>query len=237
MTAPATPPDGDEHLLREVERITVAVGRMFPGLCEVVLHDLRRPDAAVRVIENNLSGRRVGDPATELGLRRVADPDYPDVVQNYDNRFPDGRPAKSTSIGVKNAEGRYIAALCLNLDVSTLSPLALSLARLVATDPVTDAVTDAEQGDGPLETLRDRGGRELAAAVDSFAAERGVTPRALTRDQRRELVRGLHRQGFFETRGSAQLIADRLGVARATVYNYTKDPRPTPPSDPDPPRP
>ncbi|WP_435975598.1 helix-turn-helix transcriptional regulator [Streptomyces sp. Qhu_M48] len=209
---PAAP--DDEHLVREVERIAVAVGRMFPGLCEVVLHDLRRPDSAIRAIENNLSGRQIGDSATELGLRRIADPDYPGVIQNYSNRFPDGRPAKSTSIGIKNAEGRYVAALCLNLDVSTLSPLAMALAGLVATDAAHPGET--------LETLRDRTGRELRSAIDSFAAQYSSTPRALNRDQKRELVRQLHREGFFETRSSAQLIADQLGVSRATVYNYTK---------------
>ncbi|XKK38929.1 PAS domain-containing protein [Nocardiopsis sp. ARC36] len=144
------PDQEDEHLIREAERIAVAIGRMFPGLCEVVLHDLRRPDSAIRVIENNLSGRQVGDSATELGLRRIEDPDYPSVIQNYSNRFPDGRPAKSTSIGIKNADGRYVAALCLNLDVSTLSPLALTLANLVATD-------GEHRGEG-LETLLDRTG-------------------------------------------------------------------------------
>ncbi|WP_327732873.1 PAS domain-containing protein [Streptomyces nojiriensis] len=216
---PALPEDDrdvpeDEHLLQEAERIAVAVGRMFPGLCEVVLHDLRRPDNAIRIIENNLSGRQVGDSATELGLRRIADQDYPSVIQNYSNQFPDGRPAKSTSIGIKNAEGRYVAALCLNLDVSTLSPLALALAHLVA--------TDVEHQGEALETLRDRSERELRSAIDSFAAERSSTPRGLNRDQRRELVRRLHSEGFFETRSSAQLIADQLGVSRATVYNYTK---------------
>lgn len=216
MTDPTDRPTGgdDEHLVQEAERIAVAIGRMFPGLCEVVLHDLRRPDHAIRAIENNLSGRQVGDPATELGLRRIADPDYPGVIQNYNNRFPDGRPAKSTSIGIKNAEGRYVAALCLNLDVSTLSPLALTLANLVATEV-------QPQGE-VLETLRDRGDRELRSAIDSFAAQRSSTPRGLNRDQKSELVRQLHREGFFETRGSAQLIADQLGVSRATVYNYTK---------------
>ncbi|MFJ2938269.1 transcriptional regulator [Streptomyces sp. NPDC087219] len=216
---PSAPEDGrhptdDDHLVREVERIAVAVGRMFPGLCEVVLHDLRRPDNAIRAIENNLSGRQIGDSATELGLRRIADPDYPGVIQNYSNQFPDGRPAKSTSIGIKNAEGRYVAALCLNLDVSTLSPLALALASLVA--------TDVEHQGEALETLRDRAGRELRSAIDSFAAQCSSTPRGLNRDQKRDLVRQLHREGFFETRSSAQLIADQLGVSRATVYNYTK---------------
>ncbi|GAA3290612.1 PAS domain-containing protein [Streptomyces cinereospinus] len=158
----------DEHLVREAEKIAVALGRMFPGLCEVVLHDLRDPQHAIRTIENNLSGRQVGDSATELGLARIADPQYPSVIQNYPNQFPDGRPAKSTSIGIKNAAGDYIAALCLNLDVSVLSPVTLTLANLVA--------TDTETRDQPLETLRDRTARELRRTVEALAAERAGTP-------------------------------------------------------------
>jgi predicted transcriptional regulator YheO len=204
----------DEHLLAEAERIAVAVGKMFPGLCEVVLHDLRHPEQAIRVIENNLSGRQVGDSATELGLARIADPDYPSVIQNYPNRFPDGRPVKSTSIGIKNSAGRYVAALCLNLDVSTLSPLALTLANLVA--------IGVEHRGTTLETLRDRTAREIRGAIDAYSADRSTTPRALTRGQKRELVRQLHRDGYFDSRSSAQAIADQIGVSRATVYNYAK---------------
>ncbi len=204
----------DEHLLREAEKIAVALGRMFPGLCEVVLHDLRDPRHAVRAIENNLSGRRVGDSATELGLARIADPEYPGVIQNYPNRFPDGRPAKSTSIGIKNAAGDYIAALCLNLDVSVLSPVTLALSNLVA--------TDTGHGEQPLETLRDRNARELRRAVEALAAERGGTPRSLSRDAKKALVRHLQTEGYFDSRDAARTIADLLGVSRATVYNYTR---------------
>ena len=204
----------DEHLVREAEKIAVAVGRMFPGLCEVVLHDLRDPRHAIRAIENNLSGRRVGDSATELGLARIADPQYPSVIQNYPNRFPDGRPAKSTSIGIKNPAGDYIAALCLNLDVSVLSPVTLALSNLVA--------TDTEYRDQPLETLRDRNARELRRTVETLAAERAGTPRSLSRRDKKEVVRQLRRDGYFDSRDAAQTIADLLGVSRATVYNYTK---------------
>ncbi|MER5938234.1 PAS domain-containing protein [Streptomyces sp. NPDC001928] len=206
--------DTDEHFIREAEKIAVALGRMFPGLCEVVLHDLRDPQHAIRAIENNLSGRRVGDSATELGLARIADPQYPGVIQNYPNRFPDGRPAKSTSIGIKNAAGEYIAALCLNLDVSVLSPVTLALSNLVA--------TDTEHRDQPLETLRNRNARELRRTVEALSAQRGGTPRSLSREGKKALVRQLHQDGYFDSRDAAQAIADLLGVSRATVYNYTK---------------
>ncbi|MFJ4280170.1 transcriptional regulator [Streptomyces massasporeus] len=204
----------DEHLLAETEKIAVALGRMFPGLCEVVLHDLRDPAHAIRVIENNLSGRQVGDSVTELGLARIKDPDYPSVIQNYANQFPDGRPAKSTSIGIKNTAGEYIAALCLNLDVSTLSPVTLSLSNLVATDP--------DNRDVELESLRDRSRRELREVIETAAAERSTTPRALHKDVKKELVRRLHQDGYFDTRNAAQTIADLLGISRASVYAYTK---------------
>ncbi|MFE0019498.1 transcriptional regulator [Amycolatopsis sp. NPDC059021] len=203
----------DELLLRETGKIAVAIGRMFPGLCEVVLHDLRDPDHTVRVIESNLSGRAPGDPATELGLARIQDPDYPEVLQNYPNTFPDGRPAKSTSIGVKNSEGTYVAALCLNLDVSLFASAAKSLANLVRTD---------EQEQPLTETLRARTAGELRSLVEEFAAAHGQTPRGLAPAAKKELVKTLQEQGFLQVKHSVPALTELLGLARATIYNYLR---------------
>ncbi|MET1073737.1 MAG: PAS domain-containing protein [Umezawaea sp.] len=203
----------DELLLREAETIATALGRMFPGLCEVVLHDLRDPEHTIRVIENNLSGRAIGDPATEIGVARIQDPDYPNVIQNYPNTFPDGRPAKSTSIGIKNSEGTYIAALCLNLDVSLFATVARSLHNLVRTD---------EQEQPLVENLRARTVDELRSVVEEFAAARGQTPRSLGAAARKELLRSLKESGFLDVKHSVPVLTDILGVSRATVYNYVR---------------
>jgi predicted transcriptional regulator YheO len=203
----------DELLLREAEKIAVAVGRMFPGLCEVVLHDLRDPAHAVRAIEGGLSGRSVGDPATELGLARIQDPDFPDVLQNYPNRLPDGRPAKSTSIGIRNRDGDYVAALCLNLDVSLLTTVSASLAALARTD----------DQDLPIaETLRARTADDLRAAAEAFATARGHTPRSLPAAAKRELVRELKASGHLEVKHAVATLTGLLGVSRATVYNHLR---------------
>ncbi|PRY37927.1 helix-turn-helix transcriptional regulator [Umezawaea tangerina] len=203
----------DELLLREAGTIATALGRMFPGLCEVVLHDLRDPEHTIRVIENNLSGRSIGDPATELGVARIQDSDYPNVIQNYPNTFPDGRPAKSTSIGIKNSEGTYVAALCLNLDVSLFATVARSLHNLVRTD---------EQEQPLVENLRARTVDELRSLVEEFAAARGQTPRSLSPAARKELLRSLKEGGFLDVKHSVPVLTDILGVSRATVYNYVR---------------
>ncbi len=33
-------------------------------------------------------------------------PEFPNLISNYANQFADGRPAKSTSIGIKDEEGQ-----------------------------------------------------------------------------------------------------------------------------------
>jgi len=199
-----------DHLLAELDKITTALGRMFPGLCEVVLHDLRDPVHTVRTIENSLSGRSPGDPATELGLARIIDPEYPAVLQNYPNRFPDGRTAKSTSIGIKGRNGDYVAALCLNLDVSILSTVSDQLAAVCAVQPSEPEVH---------ETFHSRGLDELREYIVKFAASRGLTPRSLDATARRDLLAELREQGFMEIRKAVATISETQAVSRATVYN------------------
>ena len=105
-------------LLEQVMQIAQALGETFAPFCEVVVHDLLHPDHAILAIHNNLSGRKIGAPATELGLARIFDSEFPQIVSNYANQLSDGRQVKSTSVGIKDSRGRYIAALCLNVDLT-----------------------------------------------------------------------------------------------------------------------
>lgn len=204
----------NQLLLREGEKIVDALGKTLAPLVEVVLHDLTQPEHTVVAISNNLSGRSVGDPATQIGLARMADPAFPDVLQNYPNHFPDGRPAKSTSIGLKNSQGDYVAAICLNVDISMLTAVAASLSQLAQTQvsPV-----------GIRESLASPRLDELRAMLERFAAGLNTTPRALSPVQRREVVRQLAQAGLMDLKNAQAVVADILGVARSTVYTYLPD--------------
>ncbi len=202
-----------EHaaLLEQLQQVALGISQTFAPFCEVVLHDLVDPGQSVLAIHNNLSGRQVGDPTTELGLARIADPDYPQVLANYPNRFPDGRQAKSTSIGIKDAEGRYVAALCLNLDLTQFRSLQSLLGQFTALD-----------ADAPEESLDPPGTQALRARIDAYAASLGVTPRTLKPAARRELMRQLKAEGFLDVRRAMEGVAAHLGVSRATVYGDSR---------------
>jgi predicted transcriptional regulator YheO len=195
-------------LFDQLRHIAKGLGDTFAPFCEVVLHDLTDPRNAIVAIHNNLSGRKVGQPATELGLARIADPEYAQVIANYANSFADGRQAKSTSIGIKGADGAYVAALCLNVDLTLFQSLQSAIAQFVSVDAK----------DSPREQLNPVGADAIRAHIDQFAARRATTPRALNTEDRRSLLRELRDAGCMQVRRSSDIIAAHLGVSRATVY-------------------
>jgi predicted transcriptional regulator YheO len=204
-------------LISEAKKIAEGLAETLAPLCEVVVHDLSDPRHTIVYIANNLSGRRAGDPATELGLARMADPKFPDVIANYTNAFPDGRPAKSTSIGLRDKSGKFIAAICLNLDLSYLRGISGYINALASTKP-NDLGVEEHLTSKRMETLE--------AKVRSFAALRNRDPRALTSDEKRTIIRQLADDGDLEIRGAADRIGAIVGLSRSNVYYYLKEVRP-----------
>lgn len=197
------------NLLAQMQQVADGLGKTLAPFCEVVLHDLTQPEHAILAIHNNLSGREVGAPATELGLARAADPAFEQVIANYPNTFPDGRLAKSTSIGIKDSEGKYVAALCLNVDLTVFRSLNTMLTQFGSVD-TTAAVN---------ETMAPPGADAIRQRIDQFAARIGSTPRALKADERRALMRELKECGLSDVRRAMDTVAAYLNVSRATVYN------------------
>jgi predicted transcriptional regulator YheO len=199
-------------LLEQLKQVALGLSETFAPFCEVVLHDLLDPKHSILAIHNNLSGRQIGEPTTELGLARIADPGSPQVISNYANRFADGRPAKSTSIGIKDSSGDYVAALCMNVDMTLFRSLQNALGQFATIDT----------GAAVSESLDPAGADTIRARIDQFAARLATTPRSLKADDRRALLRELKDSGCMEVRRAMEITALHLGVSRAAVYSYAK---------------
>lgn len=205
------PKNAENSLLSQLDTIAKGLSETFSPFCEVVVHDLKDPEHAIMSIHNNLSGREAGQPATELGLARIASPDFPEIIANYGNQFADGRPVKSTSIGIKDEEGNYVAALCLNVDMTLFRGMQSALARFTETEssPVREHLDP-----GSTEVIRQR--------IDDFAAKRATTARALKTEDRKVLIQQLRKEGLLNVRKSMDTVAQHLGVSRATAYLYAR---------------
>jgi predicted transcriptional regulator YheO len=204
--------DDQRLILSQLKQVAEGLAATFAPFCEVVVHDLLDPKQAILAIHNNLSGREVGSPTTELGLARILDSDYPQVIANYPNRFADGRQAKSTSIGIKDSEGRYIAALCMNVDLTLFRSLQSAMSQFIAVDTTS----------APPESLDPASADAIRERIDQFAARLATTPRALKADERRALIRELKTVGLLDVRRSMETVAAHLGISRASAYSYAK---------------
>ncbi len=199
-------------LLSQIKQVAEGLAQTFAPFTEVVVHDLLDPEHAVLAIHNNLSGREVGQPATELGLARIMDPAYEQIIANYPNQLSDGRQVKSTSIGIKDSKGNYIAALCMNVDLTLFRGFQNMLSKFTAVEGSTPA----------RETLDPASADLIRARIDEFAARVASTPRSLKPEERRSLLKELKAAGLLEVRRAMDTIAVHLGVSRATVYSDAK---------------
>lgn len=206
------PQKQENLLLSQLNTIAEGLSETFAPFCEVVVHDLKKPEHAILSIHNNLSGRMAGDSVTELGLARLASPDFPEIVANYANTFSDGRPVKSTSIGIKNEQGEYIAALCLNVDMSLFRGMQNALARF--TNTASGTVT---------EHLEPGGTEVIRKYIEQFAARLATTPHALKANEKKQLILDLKKKGLLDMKKAMDTVAHHLGISRATAYLYARE--------------
>lgn len=185
------------------------IAATFGQSCEVLVHDYRDPEHSVVAVAGSLTGRRVGSPMSEIGLRVLARGQDAENEINYLTRTPDGRVLKCSTMPLHDSDGSLIGALCINVDVTALRYAADVLADLTgASTDTTEVTTFAADFDDIVDGL-----------IRQEETERAKPVSALTRSERMEFLRSLQAKGLFEVRGSAPRIAKRFGISRAALYN------------------
>lgn len=215
--------------------------------CEVVVHDLSQVPTTIVAIAGGLTGRKVGDPATDVLLKQMAEGQVHTMV-NYSSVLPDGRRIRCATIAVKDSLGNPVAALCINSSVEIWSVLLNICQRIlyggVTASPkpkfeveqvkemsqtrkcgVEEAVSETDsteakaQGEAFVHSLDDLANIVLDRAI----AGQGVPVELMTKSHKKEVIRQAKEQGFFFLRDAAETLADRLQISRFTVYNYLKE--------------
>lgn len=206
-----------DHILSHYTIMAEAIGKMMAPVLEVAVHDLRQPESSIIAIHNShLTGREVGDGATELGRLRLAGEDIPDKMIGYANETPNGTKMKSSSLAIRDDEGALIGALCLNLDISYFNQFGKFIDQLISTQE-SEHIDNGEDfgATTPREDIRN--------AIDQIRISKGWMGQSLSNDQKRTIVEQLYRQGHFKKRGAVTIMADLLGLTRPSIYNYKND--------------
>jgi predicted transcriptional regulator YheO len=192
-------------LARVAEAIVATVG---PD-CEVVVHDLRKPDHSVVAISGHLTGRHVGAP--------IPDPELlPGEVDRFTHddlrrlgRTAGGRELLASTVWIRNPVGHIIGAVCINLDVAGLR---------TARDLINRHLGHDQVGARPLLTFASSIPEFARLAAGSVLGNGRSERNRPRRTDRIELVRRLDAEGVFALRGAANAVAAELGISRASLY-------------------
>ena len=102
----------------DVHPVLKAIIQVVPGLArtlgdgvEVLVHEFSHPEDALVAIAGNLTGRQVGAPLSDLVLKQLRQGTLNDDTINYSSRTPDGREIRSSTILVRDNDGKVLGCL------------------------------------------------------------------------------------------------------------------------------
>lgn len=198
-----------------LKQIAKGIAGHFGSSCEVVLHELseRSANHSIVAIENgHVSGRKVGDGPSHVVLEQLGqeDPDAQDHI-GYLTRTPDGKLLKSTSIYIRDNEGKIAAILGINFDISTLQMFENALHEIISPD--TREQKEPERITLNVTDLLD----DLIRQADELI---GKPPALMTKDDKVRAIRYLNHSGALMITKSGDKIARHFGISKYTLYSY-----------------
>jgi predicted transcriptional regulator YheO len=205
--------------LRAFVPLVHGLAEMFGPSCEVVLHDLAAMPQSIIAIENgHVTGRQIGDVPTDRMLRSLRNAQEGGADVRVYVSSQDGKILKSLAVTLRDADGRQIGILGVNLDISEIVQAQRTLGELTTVERQgNDATSETEE-------IFAHDIREVVAGmIAAILAEMGKTPATMTRDEKREVVKRLEERGAFLVKRSAEQVAEALDLSRYTIFSYLKE--------------
>ena len=196
------------------KQLAKGVARQFGSNCEVVVHDLSSgdPEHSVVAIENgHVTGRRLGDGASHIVLEAMkADPDSLTDRLSYLTRTEDGKVLKSSTMYIRNDEGKPVGIFAINYDITMMKMMEDTIQEFTRTESnVQEPQTITHNVNDLLEEL-----------IKQSAQLVGKPVALMTKDDKIKAIRFLNESGAFTIMKAGQRVCNFFGISKYTLYSY-----------------
>ncbi|HAK46182.1 MAG TPA: hypothetical protein DCO79_09740 [Spirochaeta sp.] len=198
-----------------------ALAAQFGPSCEVLLHDLKdQPyDHTIVAIENGqITGRKVNDCGTNLGLEVLRGTNVEGDKYNYFTQTKDGKMLRSTTIYIRDDDDEVIGCLCINMDITDF----IMASKTIAT--ITQRQNDEFNSEETVEEDFTGDINELLDDMIQRSIEHAGKPVALmTKADKIEGIRYLDEKGALLIQKSGDKIARFYDISKYTLYSYLEE--------------
>ena len=200
------------------KRLAHALALQFGSGCEIVVHDLETtdPSHSIVAIENgHVTGRKLGDGPSHVVLEALhAGTERLEDRLAYLTKTADGKILKSSTVFIRDDEGRTVGIFAVNYDITILRAMGDTIAEVVGTGP------SAPREPEPIV-------RSVADLLDDLI-EQSVqlvgTPVALmTKEEKVRAIRYLNDTGAFLITKSGPKVCKYFGISKYTLYTRASE--------------
>ena len=190
------------------------IAQQFGSNCEVVVHDLDSNDVehSIVAIENgHVSGRRVGDGPSHIVLEALrGDCARLEDRLAYLTRSDDGKILKSSTIYIRDDDGRAIGVFAINYDITLMLAMEDALKGFTATQ-----VPEREP-----ELIS----RNVADLLDELIEQSvklvGKPVPLMNKEDKVKAIQFLNDTGAFLITKSGDKVCKFFGISKYTLYSY-----------------
>ena len=206
-------------------KIVEFLGSVLGPDYEIVLQDpTDKLHSIVAIYNGHITGRSIGAPLSDLGLRIIADKTYLhlDYEVNYNGLSKDSKLLRSSTFFIKDKDV-LVGMLCISFDSSKYLNLSKEILRLCNPDRMVNEnynfsappsnLTIAENFTGSISEL-------TASVLKECFPNMYVDPSRLNKDEKMYIVECLYHKGVFLIKGAVSQVASLLYCSDASIYRY-----------------
>ena len=195
-------------------RLARGVARQFGSNCEVVVHDMSSDDQehSIVAIENgHVTGRRLGDgPSHVVWETLKADPKKIEDRLSYLTRTEDGKILKSSTIFIRDDEGKVVGLFAINYDITVMKAMEDQL-RLFTSPDIPE-----EEPQKIIHNVNDL----LEELIKQSVKLVGKPASMMNKEDKVKAIRFLNESGAFLITKSGQRVCNFFGISKYTLYSY-----------------
>lgn len=200
----------------ELQKIAKGIAAQFGSNCEVVLHKVSEESTvhSIVAIENgHVTGRKVGDGPSHVVLEQLkkgclGQEDH----LCYLTKTSDGRILKSSTMYIRDSQGKVAAILGINYDISAFTMAEAALKDLIA--------YGCEDSQREPERIAINVSELLDDLIHQSVKLIGKPAVMMTKEEKIRAIQFLNQRGAMLITKSGDKIAKYFGISKYTLYSY-----------------
>lgn len=193
--------------------ISVVIAALFGPSTEVVVHDMKK--AEIIFIENgHVTGRELGDIEDLTTLTLLSqNADENNALIGYLSNAKGNKPLKSSTVFIKDKDGKLMYTLCINQDISIYKAAQDLLAHMTKT--ISLEAIGENQGEETIKQITSKLIMEEISKAKPFSLE--------SKEAKMKIIKKLDDRGVFDVKDAVPKVCELLSISQATLYNYQRE--------------